>query len=847
MITSPSRETTSRACPHQSASFKYRLSLHSFTPIFFITIFLTSGLINQSSGQTDQKPVVSQPVTPDTIALDLRRAPRSRPWKEGDPIRVVPQSFYRDSLNDAAEEPSPEIKNSDKPQKKDNETRDIISPQDSPEAGAGPGIYLPPAIKSFQGISATGSVPPDVVGDVGPNHYIQMVNSDFAIYDKDGNLLVGPTPINTLWAGFGGPCETNNNGDPIVQYDPIADRWLMSQFAIPGGAAGFHECICISRTPDPVAGGWYRYDFPTRVLPDYPKIGVWPDGYYMSTYENANLGVFAFDRARMLLGLPAVNIKFTIPSLSTGRPQTRILPSDIDGATPPPAGAPNIFMRSVDGPLQGGGEDRLELFEFHADFVSPGLSTFTNLLNLPTDPYDIEMCGALLPRTCIPQPGTSQTLDPLSNRLMRRLQYRNFGSYETIVANQTVDANGNDHAGIRWYELRRAGGAWSIYQQGTYSPDNTVHRWMGSMAMNGDGEMALGYSVSSRSVFPGIRYASRKASDPPGVLSNETVLIDGGGSQTGSSRWGDYSAMNVDPSDDCTFWYTTEYYDATSLAGWKTLISRIDNPLCGLDFKYMYAAKIICGKQLRPDNYRLAPGIYSTAINIHNPGNDNVEFFKKLALTYPPDAQEQGKIYPIAVDKLGPDGALEVDCIDLQRKLFPNGFPAPYIKGFVVLESPKSLDVTGVYTAAKPASFLSPQRVTSIDVEQINERLLEEEKPPSNGCPDLVVTDIADAPKVVCPGGGGTCVTTVKFTIANIGTANAGAFNIRIALDPNVIINQPVPGGLAAGATLTFTVSSPPGGNCYNPDCTVTIFVDDGNAVQECDEKNNQASETTIG
>ncbi|MBK7938008.1 MAG: hypothetical protein IPJ82_13350 [Lewinellaceae bacterium] len=824
-----------------------RLRPQIFTTLLFIGIFFAAGLFNQASGQNDQKPQVSPPVTPDTFMLDLRRAPRSKAWKEGDPIRVIPQSFYRDSLIDTPNQPLPEGKNPGKPPKKDNGNTAEAPSGESPEAGAAPGISLPANIKSFQGISATGAVPPDVVGDVGPNHYIQMVNTDFAIYDKAGNLLVGPTPINSLWAGFGGACETTNHGDPIVQYDPIADRWLMSQFAVPGGAAGFHECICISRTPDPVAGGWYRYDFATRAFPDYPKIGVWPDAYYMSTYEGPNLGVFAFDRNRMLAGLPAFYINFTIPSLSAGRPQTRILPSDLDGATPPPAGSPNLFMRSVDGPLQGGGEDRLEIFEFRANFVTPALSTFINTLNLATAPYDIEMCGPALPRTCIPQPGTTQTLDPLSNRLMRQLQYRNFGTYETLVANQTVDANGNDHAGIRWYELRRAGGAWSIHQQGTHSPDNAVHRWMGSMAMNGDGEMALGYSVSSRSVFPGIRYASRTASDPPGALSAETILMNGAGSQTGSSRWGDYSSMNVDPSDDCTFWYTTEYYDATSPVGWKTLISRIDNPMCGLDFKYMYAAKIICGKQLRPDHYRLAPGVYSTAINIHNPGNDNVEFFKKLALTYPPDAQEEGKIYPIAVDKLGPDGALEVDCIDLQRKLFPKGFPASYIKGFVVLESPKPLDVTGVYTAAKPRSFLSPQRVTSIDVEQINERILKEAPLKPTGCPDLVVSDIADAPKVDCPGGGGTCVTTVKFTIANTGTANAGAFNIRIALDPSVVINQAVPGGLAAGATLTFTVSSPPGGNCYNPDCTVIITVDDGNAVEECKEDNNRALETTLG
>ena len=820
------------------------LWLQKTITLLCVGISLTMVFPDRSFAQDVQKPEVGPPVTPDTFAVDLRRSPRSKGWREGEPIKVVPQSFLPDSLADAPGE-------APVPKKPDSLAHQDLAPDNaalSPDLGAGPGIYLPPVINSFQGIQATGSVPPDVVGDVGPNHYVQMVNSEIAIYDKNGALLAGPTPINSLWAGFGGACETNNHGDPIVQYDPIADRWLVSQFAVPGGAAGFHECICISRTPDPVAGGWFRYDFPMREFPDYPKFGVWPDAYYMSTYESANLGVFAFDRQRMLAGLPASNIKFTLPSLSAGRARTRILPADLDGDMLPAAGSPGLFIRSIDGPMQGGGEDRLELYEFHVDFAVPASSSFSNVVNLATAPYDIEMCGPALPRPCIPQPGTSMRLDPLSNRLMRRPQYRNFGSYETMVVNQTVDASGGDLAGIRWYELRRAGGAWSIHQQGTFAPDNSTNRWMGSIAMNGDGEIALGYSVSSGNVYPGIRYASRRTGDPLGTLSNETVLVNGGGSQTGFSRWGDYSSMNVDPSDDCTFWFISEYYDASSAAGWKTLISRIENPLCGVDFKYMYTAKIVCGKQLEPDNLRLSRGIYATAINVHNPGNDNIEFFKKLALTYPPAGQREGKIYPIAVDRLSPDGALEVDCIDLQRRLFPGGLPAPYIKGFVVLESPAPLDVTAVYTAAKPRSFLSPQRVVSVDVEQIAERKLEPPPvKPGDGCPDLVVSDIADSPKVNCPTGAGSCVTTVKFTVSNIGTADAGPFNIRIAIDPGVVLNQFVPGGLPAGASATFTLSTPPGGNCYNPDCTVTIAVDDTNVVEECKEDNNRTSETTPG
>jgi CARDB len=816
--------------------YPHRLFLPISLLVFFV-IFSQAELKAQPGGT----PFISDPVSPDTLTIDLSQLPVTVPWQPGDSVQVVPLGVHPDSAYDSPSKPFIEDRKKDiKPGLKRTST---VNPAfAAPAAGS---------VTNFQGIPATGKVPPDVVGDVGPNHYIQMVNTNFAIYDKAGTLLlVGPSPINSLWAGFGGPCETLNNGDPIVRYDQQADRWLMSQFAVPGGAAGFHECICISRTPDPVAGGWFLYDFTTPAFPDYPQIGVWPDGYYMSTYEGANLGVFAFDRTRMLSGLPASFIRFTLSSLSSISPRarTRILPSDLDGPLVPPAGSPNYFVRSVDGLAQGGGGDRLEVFEFHADFANPFLSTFTFAGNLPVMPYDIQMCGPGMPRNCIPQPGTSQGIDPLSNRLMRRLQYRNFGTQETLVANQTIDVNSQDIAGIRWYELRKTGAGWAVHQQGTHSRDN-LNRWMGSIAMDGAGNIGLGYSVSSRTEYPGIRFTGRQSSDPPGVMAGETNLIIGGGSQTTFwARWGDYSSMNVDPVDDCTFWFTTEYYDATSAAGWRTLISKIQNPLCGKQpYKYMYSAKIICGTQKEPDNLRLARGIYATTINIHNPNETDVNFLKKLAFTYPPAKQSQGRIDTIGIDVLGPDGALKTDCIDIQQRLYPNGFPTPYMEGFVVVKSPEPLDVTAVYTSAKLPSFFSPQKVTSIDVEQIRERRLKAEPDPKE-CPDLVVQDIdMNSLKVDCPGGGGTCVTTVTFTIANIGAGDAGPFNIRIEADPGVIVNQFVAGGLAGGGTQTFTITTPPGGNCYDPDCTISVTVDSNNEVEECNEKNNRLSETTIG
>jgi PKD repeat protein len=449
-------------------------------------------------------------------------------------------------------------------------------------------VVTTPTPTSFEGIgNVNGVLPPDTNADVGPNHVVQTVNLSFAIWDKSGTLLYGPADNSTLWAGFGGPCENTNDGDPIVLYDHLADRWLMSQFALPNFPNGpFYQCIAISQTGDPT-GAWYRYEYlySNTKLNDYPKFGVWPDGYYMAVNQFtcsilgcswAGQGVAAFEREKMLLGLEALGIKFdlylTDPNLGG------MLPADLDGPAPP-MGAPGLFGE-MDDNAWGYSPDQLQLWEFVADWTNPSSSTFTHLVNLATAAFDSNMCGYA--RNCIPQPGTTTKLDAISDRLMYRLQYRNFGSYQTMVVNHAVDANGADRAGIRWYELRNTGSGWFIYQQGTYSPDSN-HRWMGSIAMNGLGEIALGFSVSSSTVFPSIRGVGRLASDPLGTLpQGEFTIIAGSGSQTHTAgRWGDYSSMSVDPVDDCTFWYTQEYYSSTSSAGWRTRIGSFKISDCG--------------------------------------------------------------------------------------------------------------------------------------------------------------------------------------------------------------------------------------------------------------------------
>jgi uncharacterized repeat protein (TIGR01451 family) len=443
---------------------------------------------------------------------------------------------------------------------------------------------MPSPLVNFEGIgNVNGVLPPDTNGDVGPNHYVQIVNLSFAIFNKSGAVLFGPANINTLWSGFGGPCETENDGDPIVLYDHLADRWLLSQFAVPGP---FHQCIAISQTGNPT-GAWHRYDFlySTTKFNDYPKFGVWPDGYYMTANQFdaagwAGAGVVAFERTKMLAGLSAQMVKFDL--FGVNQNFGGMLPADLDGP-PPPAGSPDYFVE-VDDTILGFPTDSLRIWEFHVDWAIPSNSTFglsgqpNAVLN--TAPFNANMCN--FSRNCIPQPGTAQRLDAISDRLMYRLQYRNFGAHESLVVNHTVDV-GSDHAGIRWYEVRDPGGAPFIRQQGTFAPDAS-HRWMGSVAMDGNGNMAMGFSVSnSTTVFPSIRYVGRLAGDPLGTMpQGEATLIAGGGSQTHSAaRWGDYSMMAVDPTDDCTFWYTQEYYSTTSLANWRTRIGAFKFPSCG--------------------------------------------------------------------------------------------------------------------------------------------------------------------------------------------------------------------------------------------------------------------------
>jgi len=412
--------------------------------------------------------------------------------------------------------------------------------------------------QNFAGVSnLSGVAPPDTDGDVGLNHYMQMVNLSFQIWDKSGNSLYGPAASSTLWDGFTGPWTGTNDGDPIVLYDEYSDRWIATQFSLPNYPSGpFYELIAVSETGDPT-GAWYRYAYEFSNMPDYPKFGVWPDGYYFTinqfappSLNFAGAAVCVLDRDAMIAGDPNAEMLF----FNLGTSYGSLLPADADGFTQPAAGTPNYLMNM--------GTNSLRIWEADIDWANTSNSSVTLVNTLSTQSFSYS-------GITINQPGTSQTLDALSTRLMYRVQYRNFGSYEVMLTNHTVNADGGGQAGVRWYELRNYGSGWSIYQQGTFAPADSDNRWMGSVAMNGNGDIGVGYSVSSSSTYPSIRFAGQMASNSgSGVLDVvETSIVEGSNSQTGVNRWGDYSMISIDPSDDQTFWYTTEY----SSGGWTWL------------------------------------------------------------------------------------------------------------------------------------------------------------------------------------------------------------------------------------------------------------------------------------
>jgi hypothetical protein len=501
------------------------------------------------------RPRIGAPVRPTEFRGDVRRIPRGNLVPREESEARAPGDVPPSAGGDAA-----------------LQTGGVLAPTPAP-------------LQSFPGLNHAdwgAGWPPDPNGDAGPDYYVQTVNTSVGIFDKRAGARIAAFTFDSLFgqAPTGTPCDNQNQGDPVALYDTIGRRWIVSDFAWSNYTSGpMYQCMAVSKTSDPVAGGWWFYAWQTGTggsVPDYPKLGVWPDGIYMSANlfaTNAggsfqNLRVWAFDRAGMEAGQPAQSVSFVLPKTVGGISVFSLLPSNAHLPTGlPPTGRPNFFASIW-------GAYAIRVWRFHVDWQTPASSTFTGPTNVPVATFNVG------PSTVPEKEGNS--LDTLTYRLMMHNQYANLNGTESLWLSHTVGTGGI--ARPRWYELGVTGGAIASLpaQQSTWAPD-AKHRFMPSLALDRNGDMALGYSLSDATMYPSIRYAARLAGDPANTLGqSETSLVEGTGFQccnfsdgSTNERWGDYSSMSIDP-DGCTFWYTNQYYTAhpTVLAqdDWQTRI-----------------------------------------------------------------------------------------------------------------------------------------------------------------------------------------------------------------------------------------------------------------------------------
>jgi len=418
--------------------------------------------------------------------------------------------------------------------------------------------------------------PPDTDGDVGPEHYVQMVNLFTEVFDKTGTSITGPFKSSTFFTGLPTLCGSNDNGDPIVLYDEANDRWIVSQFAFDGGFTTFFQCVAVSLTGDPLgAYHAHSFDFTGIAFPDYPKLGITTDGVSLMlnlfappAFAFSGTYIGSMDKAELYSGVPTTLVGF---NLGTG--EFGFVAGDVDDPTGTAGFMPPTFATN-----NGGFDTFIDIWEVSPDFAGDGAGAAVGEVEkIPVPFHEGDLCAASRD-ACVPQPN-GVSLESLGSRLMHRLQLRDFGTHWSMLANHTVDVGGGQ-AGIRWYEFRNTGAGWGAYQDGTFAPDSDF-RWMGSIAMNAAGNICVGYSVSSSTTFPLIAVAGQTVDmSGSGILnSGETVTFPGDNAQSGTARWGDYSAIAVDPVTD-TFWYTQEY-SPTRAAGqsfaWATRIAEIEH------------------------------------------------------------------------------------------------------------------------------------------------------------------------------------------------------------------------------------------------------------------------------
>jgi len=442
----------------------------------------------------------------------------------------------------------------------------------APPVSAKVGLNLEGIPNSANGQGLEG-IPSDNNLAAGATQVVEVINTAWQVFNKKtGKSEFGPQQISAIFTGMSGLCGQGQTffwTDPIVMYDQIANRWIITQIAADSNFTTGNECIAVSTSSD-ATGKYHRYayTFGTNVFNDYDKLAVWPDAYYAS-YNLFSPNSFiaadacAYDRAAMLKGAKAKVVCFQNPN------EFALLPSNLDGATMPPKGEPNFFVDLAT-------TSSLHLYRFHVDFAKPKNSKFTGPVNIKVTTFNLACGGG----GCIPQPGTTQKLDSLGDRLMFRLAYRNFGDHEALVASHSVGTS-KAASGERWYEIRDPNGSPKVFQQGTVT-HGANSLWMGSIAMDKVGDMALGFSESNAStVHPSLSFTGRVPSDPKNKMESVARIFTAKGSATDAGRWGDYSSMVIDPSDDCTFWYVNQYLATVGKAiDFHTRLASLKFPTC---------------------------------------------------------------------------------------------------------------------------------------------------------------------------------------------------------------------------------------------------------------------------
>ncbi|MCB9195009.1 MAG: T9SS type A sorting domain-containing protein [Flavobacteriales bacterium] len=582
--------------------------------------------------------------------------------------------------------------------------------------------------------------PPDPSGAAGPNHYVQMVNSKFTIYDKTGNVLAGPTSLGTLLGG-------GNDGDPIVMYDKEADRWVLSQFKSNNSFQ-----VAVSQTSDPT-GAYYSYEFTVNQFPDYPKYSVWSNAYFITSNKSAPQ-LYAIDRDKMLAGDPTATMQgFSVPSLSTNG-FFSILPSHATSALPNPSTPAYAFYFQDDG-WSGVSSDHIKIWEINVDWVNSSNSSISTPQQLSVSAFDSEFTTSW---DDIEQPGTSSKLDGVPTAFMYMAQYREFSGYASVVLNHTVDVDGTNHAGIRWYELRKVGSnPWTVYQEGTFAPD-AESRWLGSICMDYQGNIGLAYSVSGPTVKPSIRYTGRYAADPLGqmTLAEEDIIV-GAGIQTGSNRWGDYAQMTIDPVDDATFWYTGEY-----IASGNSRRSRIASFKIASDEPDDLGVVAI----IDPNDGALTT-TEAVTVNIYNYGlNDQSNF-------------------PVSFQVNGGAAVTET-----YSGTITSGTSAQYtFTGTANLGTPGNY-VIKAYTGLSADTY-HPNDTTTKTVQHL--------------FADNVGVSVITSPD---NSGSYSATETVTITLKNYGTATQSSIPVSYQINGGTAVNETYSGSIAAGATDTYSFTT---------------------------------------